>query len=331
MIAMALIMLTLGMMMSAFFSGSETGFYRASRTRLVLDAMEGNRLSRRILFFVNHPTVFVATALVGNNVAHYIITLAIVLLSQAVTGSSLSSEIASTIVFTPIMFVYGELLPKNLFYQAPNRLLRRVAPVFIGFAILFAPITAVLWWLGRLIEKLIGQSPTRIRLELAKEELRDLLVEGHAAGILHPAQLELSRNFFDVATLPVTHWMEPVKRVVSVDSTMTRKAALERVKELKAGFLAVRDARSDLLIGYVSAVAISIKKEAPNVQSLLQPLFEVPSSLVHGEALLLMQTSRSDMASVVNDKKRQIGIVRREALLKPLLGARLKSVLEIPN
>lgn len=331
MIVISLVLLAFGMMMSAFFSGSETGFYRASRTRLVLDAMEGNRLSRRMLFFVNHPTLFVATALVGNNVANYIVSLAIVLLSQAVLGSSTAAEMTATIVFSPAIFVYGELLPKNVFYQAPNRLLRAVAPVFFCFAILFAPVTAALWWLGRLLENLIGQSPTKIRLELAKEELGDVLVEGHEAGILHPTQLELSRNFFDVATLPVTQWMEPAKRVISVDPKTSRKDALARVKELKASFLAVRDPQSDLLIGYVSAVELSINQQAADVQSLLQTLIEVNSGMVHGEAILLMQTYRSDVASVINEKKKQIGIVRREALLKPLLGTRLKSVLEIPN
>ena len=68
-----------GMLLSAFFSGSETGFYRATRLRLVLDAMAGDRVARGLLFLTNHPALFVATALVGNTVASYMISLATVI------------------------------------------------------------------------------------------------------------------------------------------------------------------------------------------------------------------------------------------------------------
>src|SRR5271166_3115552 len=69
----------LGLFLSAFFSGSETGFYRATRLRLVLDAMAGDRIARGLLFLTNHPALFVATALVGNSVANYLISLAAVI------------------------------------------------------------------------------------------------------------------------------------------------------------------------------------------------------------------------------------------------------------
>jgi CBS domain containing-hemolysin-like protein len=291
--------------------------------------MEGNRTSRRLLFFVNHPTLFVATALVGNNVANYVVSLAIVLASKAVLGTSVAAEMTATVLFTPAIFVYGELLPKNIFYQAPNRLLRSVAPVFIGFAVLFAPVSAFLWWLGRMLERLSGLSPTQIRLALAKEELGDVLVEGREAGILHPTQLELSRNFFDVATLPVTHWLEPVKRVVSVDLSMPRSAALERARALEIGFLPVRDPKSGMLTGYVSAVELCLQEQGGSLKGLVQPLIEIPARMVHGEAILILQSSRADVASVVNAQKKQLGIIRRESLMKPLLGTRLKSVFEM--
>ena len=58
--------------LSAFFSGSETGLYRVSRTRLVLDGLAGSRAARGIVWLLNHPSIFVATTLVGNNLANYV-------------------------------------------------------------------------------------------------------------------------------------------------------------------------------------------------------------------------------------------------------------------
>ena len=85
MIWIALGMAALGLFLSAFFSGSETGFYRVTRMRLVLDAMGGDRTARGLLWLTNHPSMFIATALVGNNLANYLTSLAIVLGTQALT------------------------------------------------------------------------------------------------------------------------------------------------------------------------------------------------------------------------------------------------------
>ena len=74
----------LGLLLSALFSGAETGFYRAMRLRLVLDAMGGDSVARGLLFLANHPSLFVATALVGNSLANYLVTLAAVVILEGV-------------------------------------------------------------------------------------------------------------------------------------------------------------------------------------------------------------------------------------------------------
>ena len=63
-----------GMQLSAFFSGSETGFYRVSRLQLTLQKQQGDPVARRLIDFVHRPERFVATTLVGNNVANYLPT-----------------------------------------------------------------------------------------------------------------------------------------------------------------------------------------------------------------------------------------------------------------
>ncbi len=126
MIWMALGLGICGLLLSAFFSGVETGFYRATRLRLVLDGMAGDRIARGLLFLANHSALFVATALVGNSVANYLISLATVIaMGRVFPRVPEGAEIIASIVLAPIVLIYGELLPKNLFLQAPNRLLRR--------------------------------------------------------------------------------------------------------------------------------------------------------------------------------------------------------------
>src|SRR4030042_4230699 len=121
----ALVLAGVGIFLSAFFSGSETGFYRATRVRLVLDALGGDPISRGLVWLTGHPSLFVATVLVGNNLANYLTTLAIVMSTQALTfqqghTAEYLTELIAPLALAPVLFVYGELLPKSLFLQAPN-------------------------------------------------------------------------------------------------------------------------------------------------------------------------------------------------------------------
>lgn len=88
MIALPILLLVIGVFLSAFFSGMETGFYRASRVRVVMAGLEGDRISQSLLKLINNPTWFVATALIGNNVANYLTSLSLVLLTAAISQSS---------------------------------------------------------------------------------------------------------------------------------------------------------------------------------------------------------------------------------------------------
>ncbi|MDA7903960.1 DUF21 domain-containing protein, partial [Mariniblastus sp.] len=108
-----ILLLLLGIFLSAFFSGCETGFYRASRVRFVIAGLDGDLISQYLIKLFNNPTLFVATTLIGNNVANYLTSLAIVLLAQQMTGSN-AAEMLAPILLSPLLFVYGELLPKNL-------------------------------------------------------------------------------------------------------------------------------------------------------------------------------------------------------------------------
>ena len=209
----ALLLLLVGIGLSAFFSGSETGFYRVTRVRLVIDAQQGDWISKWLLRLSNNPAYFVATTLVGNNLANYLTSLAVVLLTKEfVQADSVATELAATILFSPLVFIYGELLPKYLFYKAPNRLLRAGGLPFLFFCIVFAPISAVLWALGRILQSLLGETPLQVRLTLARAELQDVLAEGHEVGILRPAQRRLAQNLFAVAGQSVTKRCRPISK-----------------------------------------------------------------------------------------------------------------------
>lgn len=309
-----------GLFLSAFFSGSETGFYRVTRLRLVLDASEGSRVARGLLLMTNNPGLFVATTLVGNNVANYLTSLAIVLAARELAGDVKWVELAAPLAMTPVVFVYGELLPKNLFYQAPNMLLRRGGPLFMLFALLFAPVSGLLWLLGRVLEGLLGQTPLKLQSQLARHELQQALDEGGEAGILRPAQRRLSQSLFDVAALSVQRLAVPLAKAPKVSAAVPASVALQQAAAAGVASLVVSD--NGKPAGYVRVIDLRLGKDSAPVREHLRPLPRVKSTSTHLAALIALRTADADVAQVTDEQQRSVAIVYGRDLVEELLNVK---------
>ena len=327
MIWVALGMAALGLFLSAFFSGSETGFYRVTRIRLVLDAMDGERTARGLLWLTNHPSMFIATALVGNNLANYLTSLAIVIGTGAlVSGHLLIAELIAPLLFAPMLFVYGELLPKNMFLRAPNRLLRAGGPLFLFFAVIFSPVSGLLWCLNRILSSFVGQSPDRVRLTLAKRELQNALDEGHEAGVLYPAQAQLARGIFAVASQPVLQYATPLADVPRACGNATKNEVQQVAREFRIAEVPIEGpagkgaAGAGQLVGYVRVIDLSL--DPGEDLGLVRPFLEVPSTDTHIEALQRMQTAGKNLAKVVDADGNTVGILTADRLRESIFRGR---------
>ncbi len=322
----ALILLVVGIFLSAFFSGSETGFYRASRVRIVIAGLDGDRISEYLLKLINNPALFVATTLIGNNFANYLTSLAIVLITKGATDSN-AAEMLAPIMMSPMLFVYGELLPKNLFYQSPNSLLRLAAPAFLLFTCLFAPVAAVLWGMGRMLEWALGESPERIRLTLARKEVQQVLEEGMEAGLLHPTQRHLGQSFFLVASKPVSEFFLPASKVQPIHLDSTRDQALKFARQKRYSDLVVfAGTRKTNLVGFVRTVDLLVSSESVTVRDVLRELKQINSSELFGEAIMQMQADHETVRSVVGPEGKPVGILLIDQLTDPLLKGPLGSL-----
>lgn len=302
------VMLVIGLALSAFFSGSETGFYRVTRLRLVTSARAGDWFSGRLLWLTNNPALFVATTLVGNNVANYLTSLAVVLITKELFPSeSTAVELMATILFSPLVFIYGESLPKTLYYNAPNLLLRRGAPLFLLFTLIFAPVSAVLWVMGRALQALIGETPLRVQLALARKELQDVLLEGQDIGLLKPEQRLMAQNLFLVAAKPISIYCRAILPATTVTLGESCESALQKSRRHRLSSLPVLHPEGRELAGYVRAVELRLSdsKTVEKVRSL--QTFKKDQS--HIEVLTRLQSSDEDMAAVVDENDNPIGVI----------------------
>jgi putative hemolysin len=322
---MTVLLLLLGVFLSAFFSGCETGFYRASRVRFVIAGLDGDLISQYLIKLFNNPTLFVATTLIGNNVANYLTSLAIVLIAQQMTGSN-AAEMAAPILLSPLLFVYGELLPKNLFYRAPNFLLRFSAPLVLFFTVLFSPIAALLWGMGRLLEGLLGQSPDKVRLTLARKELQQVLEDGLEAGILHPTQRHLGQSFFLVASKPISEICTPVGRIQAISIETSRDLALRFARQRRMADIPVFKSQKNEPIGYVRTVELMVSASDSTIASMVHPFSDVNATDLFGEIILQMESTRQTLARVVSDDGKIVGLLSEDQLTNPLLKGPLGSL-----
>ncbi len=320
MMLFAIGLFALSLLLSAFSSGIETGFFRSSRVRWVLDGIEGDSISRYLLRHINNPSLYVGTSLIGNNIANYLISLSVVFLAQGVAEGHMIEFIAP-ILITPIVFVYGELLPKSLFYLAPNRLLRKCGVLYLVLFVLFSPLVAVLWALARLVEWIVGQSPEKIRLTLARKELEQMLQEGQEAGLLQPVQRMLAQNFFNIAAQPVGQVCQPLHRVHSLQRGTTYRQALGHAQRYRLSNIVIHGERPTDLVGYVRTIDLLLAPDANASIVEFHPLLTLKAQEHAGEAIMRMETQRHELAQVVNEKSQPLGIVSINDLTGPLLNA----------
>ena len=170
----ALLVLIIALAFSGLFAGSETAFYGLNRLRLRHDSST-SRAAALLEKVLRSPSAFLATLLIGNNIANDIAVHAAT--AMGVSFGLERPEFWSTILLTPLVFVFGEVLPKQVLLDSPRLMLHFAVPLAI-VRLLFWPITAPLAALARRLDSSSGASP------LARRQFAALLQEGesHAPG-----------------------------------------------------------------------------------------------------------------------------------------------------
>ena len=313
MIYFAILLFLFGLVLSAFFSGSETGLYRVSRTRLVLDGLDGSRSARVMIWLLNRPTIFVATALVGNNIANFLTSFAVVLAIDSQFNGSALAELIGPILMTPIVFVFGELLPKHWFFQAPYRLLNLVRPVLLFATILFLPVSLLLALLAIALRVLTGQTPFKLRLAMARGELAQVLRAGEEAGILQAGQRSLAEQLFDVGNELAVSFAVPLDHLATADLPINEGAIAASARRQNHPIVLVR--REDRIVGYLRYSELATGEGPVEIR----PVIRVNLSDRHLTTLLKLYDASSELALLCDENGDARSVVTRRQLLQPMI------------
>ena len=318
----ALALFLIGLHLSAFFSGAETGFYRVGFLRLSIDAKAGDDRAERLIWYSHNPGMFVATTLVGNNVANYLTTVAIgIALAVLFADAAWWLEIVATLLLTPVIFLFGEQLPKNLYYRAPLTLLRQDIHRFHAFYYLFLPLSLPLIAITKLFERFSPERGQTLEVTFGRGRLSQVLKAGQRAGLVTETQTRVVNGVLQSADQPIGQSVTPASRVLGLGDNATREQVLNHAA--KYGLAEIPLHRADAphdWYGYVRLIDVHLSEEP--IARLARPMVQIDANEEKLDALLALRESQSRFGRVVADGD-CVGVLHERGLIEQLFRPRL--------
>jgi CBS domain containing-hemolysin-like protein len=220
-VSLELLVLALCVLASALYSGSEIGFYSLSPVQVDLEARQGGRTARIVRLLMQDDSALLITILIGNNLALELATLAGDSLLEA--GPGTRGALLVSAVLTPILFLFGEALPKDIFRRRPHALIGLGAQFLLLSRIVFWPLERLLWLVSRGLERLLGLKTGVVAQVRGAETVRAFFEAGRQSGALTERASVLAHNALQMRSTPIERAMVPWENVLH----LSEEASLE--------------------------------------------------------------------------------------------------------
>ncbi|MBI4575430.1 MAG: DUF21 domain-containing protein [Planctomycetes bacterium] len=312
--------IALGLALAGLFAGCETGAYSVHRLRLRVRAEEGRPDALRVRRLLADPQRLIVTTLVGNNLAGYL--MAYVTTEEAVRllGPA-HAELAATLALTPLVWLVGELVPKELFRRRPDVLLYRASRFLRVWEVLLLPAVLVLLAYARALERLVhgGGRPVKEAF-LTERRMAYYLSAGTQEGVLTQYQDEMARNVISLRQRSLRDVVIPLARVDMVKNTADGEAVLELARRKGHSRYPVYRRRRGHVVGVVNLHDLAYRERPGGpIKPITRDLMSLPPEMPVDDALMRMQASRYPMALVARGKK-VVGIVTLKDLVEEIVG-----------
>ena len=320
-IVWSLLLIVLGILASAFFSGMETGLISLNRVRLRHEVERKNRRAIILNMFVENSERLLGTTLVGNNLANVLVAVVASSIATRIFGESSWGGFAATVIASSVLLIFGEIVPKSLFRHYAHRLCLTFADLLNATAWLFAPVVGLLGFLMRVVTRISGGAEQPRSFFVTREELKLLAKEGEAGGALTAEEREMIHGVFDFPYKTVNEVMMPLSRTV----TVTQATSIEELFDIsqRTGYarLPVRD--GDKIIGVANVYEIlfeSVARDGKTVRDVTQkPQFVLATERIN-RVLPVLRASRIPISVVLNPEGRPLGIITIEDIVEEIVG-----------
>jgi putative hemolysin len=309
----------LALLVTSVFSAAEMSFIAANRLRLRHMAEGGHRTAVRYLEAFRRPERLLSTAMMGVTLAH--ITASTVATWALIPVAGGGAALMVTLALTPLMLVFGEVIPKAIARERATGLILVLFPAIEAAGRLLTPLT---WGANALVGRLLaltGHARFSTRQFVSREELKLLLQLEPEEADVTVSEAEMIDKIFDLGETAVREVMVPLVDVAALSETATPADAIRLIQERGFSRIPVYTDRVFNIVGVVTAMDLLRRGvEAPDLRSLMRPATYVPETKRIDDLLREMQKSRVQLAVVVDEYGGAVGIVTVEDIVEEVVG-----------
>ncbi len=304
---------------SAFFSASETAFTSLNKIRLKMMADEGNRRATLAYSMTDNFDKMLSTVLIGNNIVNIAsASVATMLFIDALNDETLGSTL-STVVMTVVILIFGEVSPKSIAKEKPEKFACFAAPFLKFLMLIFTPFVAffVVW--KKMLKKLFKLESQDA---ITGDELINIVDEAEEGGGLDEEESDLIRSAISFSECPVGDILTPRVDMVAVDKADSVEEIAKAFDESGFSRLPVYDETVDSIIGVIHIRDFNkhVVANGQPVESIIKDTVFVAKQMPISELLKLLQKEKTHMAVVSDEYGGTIGIATMEDILEELVG-----------
>jgi putative hemolysin len=315
--------------LAGLFSGSETGMYRLSRLRLRL-GVEKKRLSFVILGRCLHDSSgLLLSLLIGTNLAYYLTTSIVTNIFLSKVETEHTAELFATLLTAPTLFVFSELIPKNIFFYRSDYLMPYLSPLLYTFhkALSFCGAVPMLKFISGFFVRLTGagSSPKSVITSAQRHQVQAILQDTREEGILSSIQTDIINRLVSISHIHIRSVMVPFHNVQTVDVDSDNAALLNKLKKCAFTRLLVIEGQSENVIGFINIYeALSSHEQFSNLRNFTIPIRKADTNTTVTDTINIMQKENQKIVLVTRagraGREKPIGIVTMKDLVEELLG-----------
>ncbi|MDD6214197.1 MAG: hemolysin family protein [Firmicutes bacterium] len=297
---------------SAYFSATETAFSSLNRIKLKNLTQEGNRRAKRALDLCKIYDKLLSTILIGNNIVNILSTsvaTALLVFYFPKNGVALS-----TVVMTVLVLIFGEITPKSIAKEMPEKFAMFSAPLISMLVKILTPANYVFSLLKTAVKKLLDINEDR---SINDQELLTMIEEAKNEGSINEEEGSLLINSIEFYDIEVSDILTPRVDVIAIDIEETREEMQKKFR--KSGFsrLPVYKDTIDNIIGIINEKDFYYENDIKNA---ISPAVFVLEEMKISKLLALLKRKKSHLAIVTDEYGGTVGVVSLEDVLEELVG-----------
>jgi CBS domain containing-hemolysin-like protein len=309
------------LLIEGFFSGSEIALLSADRLKLKASAKRGSKRAKLTLELVSHPERVFSSTL-------FITALCIVGISSLFELYFLGQkhphpELMSIAVASPLIVIFGELVPKTLGRRFSDRLSIWISGPVIGAYYLFYPFTRLIAGYTNRLSRVLGPIEEMLtgKKKTTRDELRSLLSYGKNESEIKPSEKKMIKRIFDFSDTEAKHALIPLVRVEAIDDKAIIRVALERFRSHRHSRMPVYSGRIDNITGIldVSDLFGMLELSQP-ITGFITPARYVAETQSLEDVLFEMNRDNEETVVVVDEYGGAVGILTLEDIVEEIVG-----------